>query len=100
MGHLFFSSTLKLLTLGTLVLFDLNLLAQNYDVQILPIGKGNEQVFAGDYYKGKIYYCSNSKNKKAQHIQNEDKSRFLDLFSVEVNSEFKITGTPLRLPAE
>lgn len=70
---------------------------QRYEVNMLDIGKGSEQVFAGDIYNGRLYYCSNQKNKKAKHVVNEDKSRFLDLFYQPINSDLAIDSSPVRL---
>lgn len=65
--------------------------AQSYNVEPLKIGKSSDQVFAGDCYNGKLFFCSNAKAKKAKHVVNEDDSRFLNLYQISISQDHKIS---------
>lgn len=56
--------------------------AQDVTVKQLKVGKSKENVFASDYFSGKIYYCSDKINKSKKRVENEYDQNFLDLFSV------------------
>ncbi|CAG5078280.1 PKD domain-containing protein [Parvicella tangerina] len=62
--------------------------AQAYEVKMVKVGRGSEQVFATDYHYGELYYCSNAKAKKAKHVVNENNSRFLNLYKIDCKSDF------------
>ena len=61
--------------------------AQSYEIKTLKIGKGSEQVFATDYYNGHLYFCSNAKAKQAKNVVNEDNTRFLNLYNIELDEQ-------------
>lgn len=77
-----------------------DLFAQSYAVKMMKIGKGSEQVFAADMYNGSLFYCSNAKAKKTKNIVNEDQSRFLNLYQIELNENLLLANgaKPVILP--
>lgn len=68
----------------------LGIKAQAYRIESLRIGKPTDQIFAGDYYNGKLFFCSNAKAKKAKHVVNEDDSRFLNLYQIPISEDHRI----------
>lgn len=76
--------------------------AQSYEVKSLKIGKATEQVFASDYFGGKLYFCSNAKSKQSKNVINEDNTRFLNLYSIELTNDLNVKrkGKPTILPEE
>ncbi len=72
-------------------------IAQSTTVKQLKIGKSGENVFASDYFDGKIFYCSDKKVKSKKGIVNEYNQNFLDLYSIEFNLINKVLGTEVNL---
>lgn len=66
--------------------------AQSYEIKIMKIGKGSEQVFATDFYGNSLFFCSNAKAKKNKTIVNEDNSRFLNLYRIELDENLILSG--------
>ncbi len=66
-------------------------IAQKYEVKPLKIGRGSEQVFATDFYNGKLFFCSNAKAKHAKHVVNEDNTRFLNLYEISCDEDLTVS---------
>lgn len=64
--------------------------AQTYHVEPIKIGKPTDEIFAGDFYNNKLFFCSNAKAKKAKNVVNEDDSRFLNLYQISFKEDFEV----------
>lgn len=90
---------LKATTYNKLILFcfllSISLVAnaQDYEVKPIKVGKGGEQVFASASFNGKLFFCSNAKAKKAKHVLNENNSRFLNLYQINLNSDLSLNAS-------
>jgi len=85
----------KIALLLGLLPFALN--AQNVDIQMLKMGKFEENVMASYFLDGELFFCWDREVSNFKKVENENGSNFLQLYSVPVEKN-KVKEEPVMLP--